>query len=203
MCFLDPQIAPGYLAWVAHDGLETHLGVGGYPGRFEPLAALEKFQASLGTLLDLSGARQVERRGGLIPVGGVLQNIANRHGLLIGDAAGAVSPLTAGGLDPCMRLSAMAAAVVANYLRTGDEQALTAYSGELFRARFTSRLWARRLAASVRSRSLIELGCAALRLPLVSQFARHVFFGRGSFPDLVPATSGGFATVTRANVNVL
>jgi len=195
LCFLDPQIAPGYLAWVAHDGLETHLGVGGYPGRFEPLAALEKFQASLGPLLDLGGARQVERRGGLIPVGGVLQHIANRHGLLIGDAAGAVSPLTAGGLDPCMRLSALAATVVADYLRTGNEQALAVYSGELFRARFTSRLWARRLAASVRSRSLIELGCAALRLPLINQFASHVFFGRGSFPDVATATNNFSPTI--------
>ncbi|MEP6913921.1 MAG: NAD(P)/FAD-dependent oxidoreductase, partial [bacterium] len=26
-CFLDPRIAPGYLAWVAHDGEETHIGV--------------------------------------------------------------------------------------------------------------------------------------------------------------------------------
>ncbi|HKE55130.1 MAG TPA: hypothetical protein VKB46_00455, partial [Pyrinomonadaceae bacterium] len=143
------------------------------------------------------------RRGGLIPVGGVLRNIANRHGLLIGDAAGAVSPLTAGGLDPCLRLSAMAATVVADYLRTGDEAVLSAYSGELFRARFTSRLWARRLASSVDSRSLIELGCAGLRLPLIKHFARHVFFGRGSFPDVAIATGGSFAPVTRANVNVL
>jgi flavin-dependent dehydrogenase len=184
LCFLDPEIAPGYLAWVAHDGQETHIGVGGYPAKFEPLAALEKFQASLAPLLDLEGAKQGERRGGLIPVGGVLQNIANRHGLLIGDAAGAVSPLTAGGLDPCMRLSSMAAMVVVEYLGTGNSAALSSYSGELFRARFTSRLWARRLASSVRSRSLVELGCAALRLPLVSRFASHVFFGRGSFPDV-------------------
>jgi flavin-dependent dehydrogenase len=201
MCFLDPQIAPGYLAWVAHDGQETHIGVGGCPAKFEPLAALENFQASLGPLIDLRGAKQVERRGGLIPVGGVLQNIANQHGLLIGDAAGAVSPLTAGGLDPCMRLSSMAAMVVAEYLRTGNSAALSSYSGELFRARFTSRLWARRLASTVRSKSLIELGCAALRLPLVSHFARHVFFGRGSFPDVATATS--FSTVMKADVDTV
>ncbi|HKE56842.1 MAG TPA: NAD(P)/FAD-dependent oxidoreductase, partial [Pyrinomonadaceae bacterium] len=53
LCFLDPQIAPGYLAWIAHDGHETHIGVGGYPTRFEPLTALERFQASLGPLIDL------------------------------------------------------------------------------------------------------------------------------------------------------
>ena len=36
-----------------------------------------------------SKAKQIERRAGYIPVGGVLRNIANTHGLLIGDAAGA------------------------------------------------------------------------------------------------------------------
>jgi hypothetical protein len=28
------------------------------------------------------------------------------------------------------------------------------------------------------------LACAALRLPVLDAFARHVFFGRGSFPDV-------------------
>jgi len=104
-CFLDPEVAPGYLAWIAHDGEAAHIGVGGYPGMFDPVQALEKFRAGLDGLIDLRHATQLERRGGRIPVGGVLRSISNRHGLLIGDAAGAVSPLTAGGLDPCMRLS--------------------------------------------------------------------------------------------------
>jgi hypothetical protein len=36
-----------------------------------------------------------------------------------------VSPLTAGGLDPCLRLSDLAADVTAEYLRTGDDGADT------------------------------------------------------------------------------
>jgi flavin-dependent dehydrogenase len=183
-CFLDPAIAPGYLAWIAHDGEETHIGVGGYAAMFEPLRALEKFKTGIKNIVDLSGAKQVDRRGGRIPVGGVLRNIANAQGLLIGDAAGAVSPLTAGGLDPCMRLSTLAASVIANYLQTGDTDALQAYSGQLFRARFASRLWMRRLVASVREPALLEVACAAVRLPVLNSLAWHVFFGRGSFPDV-------------------
>jgi len=183
-CFLDPVIAPGYLAWIAHDGEDTHIGVGGYAAMFEPVLALEKFKASLKGIVDLSGAKQVERRGGRIPVGGVLRNIANTQGLLIGDAAGAVSPLTAGGLDPCMRLSTLAAQVIADYLKTGDAEMLQAYSGELFRARFASRLWMRRLVATARQPALLELACASLRLPILNSLAWHVFFGRGSFPDV-------------------
>jgi flavin-dependent dehydrogenase len=187
-CFLDPVIAPGYLAWIAHDGEDTHVGVGGYAAMFEPVQALEKFKASLKNIVDLNGAKLVERRGGRIPVGGVLRKIANTQGLLIGDAAGAVSPLTAGGLDPCLRLSSLAAKVIAAYLESGDVKVLRAYSGQRFRARFASRLWMRRLVANVRHPALLELACASLRLPILNSFAWHVFFGRGSFPDVQAPT---------------
>jgi flavin-dependent dehydrogenase len=183
-CFLDPRIAPGYLAWLVHDGEEVHLGVGGYPARFDPVRALREFRSSVSGIVDLGQAKIIERRGGRIPVGGVLRHIANDRGLLVGDAAGAVSPLTAGGLDPCMRLSTLAARVVGDYLEWGDSRALAAYSGELFRARFVSRLWMRRMMAVTQPVSLVELGCALLRMPLINSLAWHVFFGRGSFPDM-------------------
>jgi flavin-dependent dehydrogenase len=183
LCFLDPKLAPGYIAWIAHDGEETHLGVGGYPSLFDPVPALQEFRSRVAGIINLQNAKQIETRAGLIPVGGVLKNIANSTGLLIGDAAGAVSPLTAGGLDPCMRLSAFAASVVTEYLSTGDARVLQAYSGELFRSRFASRLWARRLAATLRQPQLLEVGCALLRMPGLNRLANHVFFGRGSFPD--------------------
>jgi flavin-dependent dehydrogenase len=183
-CFLDPRLAPGYLAWVVHDGEEAHIGVAGYSSRFDPLRSLQEFRSSLGDVLDLRKARLLERRGGRIPVGGVLRRIANENGMLIGDAAGAVSPLTAGGLDPCMRLSTLAAKVIGDYLASNDARALDAYAGNSFRARFVSRLWMRRAASMVRNPFMLELGCAAMRLPLLNSFARHVFFGRGSFPDM-------------------
>ena len=183
-CFFDPKLAPGYLAWAANDGEETHIGAAGYASRFDPLVALEQFRSSLDGILDMSKAKHIERRGGRIPVGGVLRNIANSRGLLIGDAAGAVSPLTAGGLDPCMRLSTLAARVIADYLNTGEVESLSVYSGELFRARFTSRLWMRRIISSVQRPALIEMACAAMHLPILSYLSWHVFFGRGSFPDV-------------------
>jgi len=183
-CFLDPHLAPGYLAWLVHDGEEVHLGVGGYPSRFDPLKALREFRGSLQGIVDLTEAKLIARRGGRIPVGGVLRRIANDRGLLVGDAAGAVSPLTAGGLDPCIRLSTFAARVIGNYLETGDTGVLAGYSGELFRARFVSRLWMRRIISAIQSPLLLELGCGLLRSPLFSSLAWHVFFGRGSFPDL-------------------
>ena len=199
-CFLDPRLSPGYLAWAVHDGEQVHIGVGGYPTRFDPTESLKQFRGSLGRILDLSKAKVVERRGGRIPVGGVLCRIANSRGLLLGDAAGAVSPLTAGGLDPCMRLSKYAAEVIPDYLRRGDVDALRSYSGDLFRARFISRLWMRRVLATIRSPKAIELGCALLRLPLMNSFAHHLFFGRGSFPDMAVPTSAERKTNPAATV---
>ena len=32
--------------------------------------------------------------------------------------------------------------------------------------------------------TLIELGCTIMRLPVMKKLAAHVFFGRGSFPDV-------------------
>jgi flavin-dependent dehydrogenase len=183
-CFLEPELAPGYLAWVAHDGEETHIGVGGYSSLFDPQRALETFRKSLSGTIELNQACFIERRGGRIPVGGVLLNIANKNGLLVGDAAGAVSPLTAGGLDPCMRLSTYAARVVATYLETQNAEVLNDYSGDLFRARFIARIWMRRLLNSSRQRQFMEAAFQIMRLPLFNHLARHVFFGRGSFPDI-------------------
>ena len=183
-CFLDPRIAPGYLAWAVHDGEQVHIGVGGYAAHFDPMQALKQFRYSLDDLLDLQKARFVDRRGGRIPVGGVLRRIANPNGLLIGDAAGAVSPLTAGGLDPCMRLSTFAATTIADYLETEATEVLAGYSGDLFRSRFISRLFMRRALAVVQSTALVEFGCTLFRLPLFQSLAWHVFFGRGSFPDM-------------------
>jgi flavin-dependent dehydrogenase len=182
-CFLDPVLSPGYLAWVVHDGIEAHIGVGGYAGRFDPVRALDTFRASLTDLFDLSKAKRIERRGGRIPVNGVLRRIVNPRGLLTGDAAGAVSPLTAGGLDPCMRLSHLAADVIADYLATGDAKALLSYSGERFQSRFVTRRWMRRAVAGIRQPLLLELACGLLRQPVFKSLAWHVFFGRGSFPD--------------------
>lgn len=183
-CFLDAKLAPGYVAWVAQDGQTAHVGVGGYRDRFQPSAALDKFRASLGSVIDLAPATLIERRGGRIPVGGVLPQLANRQGLLIGDAAGAVSPLTAGGLDPCLRLSELAAKVVHRYLATGDASQLDEYDGRKFRGQFLARRVLRGVYALAGRNALLEACCAALRLPGVRGLAQHIFFSRGSFPDV-------------------
>ena len=134
---------------------------------------------------DLAGGRVIERRGGLIPVNGVLRRIANQRGLLVGDAAGAVSPLTAGGLDGAMRLSSFAAEVTAAYLEQNDASILREYDGRRFQTRFLARRWMRRLLRVAINPLVTEIAFAAMMTPPLRAFARHVFFSRGgSFPEV-------------------
>lgn len=179
-CYVDPRLAPGYIAWVVNDGNEAHVGVAGYRNAFDPLQSLLTFRKRLG----LTSARLIERRGGLIPVNGILRRISNEHAVLVGDAAGAVSPLTAGGLDGAMRLSSHAASVIAAYLEQRNPSLLRGYNGSAYETRFIARRWMRRAMRLAQSPLVVEAGFAAMRLPAFRALAEHIFFSRGSFPDL-------------------
>jgi flavin-dependent dehydrogenase len=181
-CFIDPRLAPGYIAWVANDGHEAHIGVAGRRDakNWDAASALRAFRERL----PFRAGRTIERRGGLIPVGGMLRRIASPRGLLIGDAAGAVSPLTAGGLDGAMRLSTFAAEITAEYLDGGDVDVLRQYSGDRFRARFLTRRWMRHAINVMSAPWMTEAAFAMLRMPPLRGVAEHVFFARGSFPDI-------------------
>jgi flavin-dependent dehydrogenase len=190
-CFLDAKRAPGYIGWLVDDGEEIHVGVGGYADRFRAGEAMAGFRDSLRSRFEF-GTAPIETRGGRIPVGGVGTHLANQRGLLIGDAAGAVSPLTAGGLDAALRLSSYAADVIVRHLG-GVPSALAGYSGTRFRSRFVSRLWMRKMFATFQSDVLMEIAVGSLRIPGLHHLGGHVFFGRGSFP--IPVDDLGDARV--------
>ncbi|GAA0640060.1 NAD(P)/FAD-dependent oxidoreductase [Streptomyces thermocarboxydovorans] len=193
-CVLDPSLAPGYLAWVVDDGRHAHVGVAGYPDRFPQglRHALTRFSASAPGLRGVPRPDAVERRGGPIPVGGVLRRISCADGLLVGDAAGAVSPLTAGGLDPCLRLSELAADVLDTALRSGSAEPLARYDGAALRAQFRGRLTLRRGLGLVRTPAAASAAFALLRTPPGRAAAGRILFGDRSFPTVraegVPVT---------------
>jgi flavin-dependent dehydrogenase len=183
-CVLDPSLAPGYLAWVVADGRHAHVGVAGYAERFPDglRSALMRFGSAPPGLTTAGRPDVVERRGGPIPVGGLLRRIGCADGLLVGDAAGAVSPLTAGGLDPCLRLSEHAVDVLDDALRAGRPDAMSRYDGAALRARFRGRLLLRRGLAQVRVPVVAEAAFGLLRTPLGQAAARRILFGDRSFP---------------------
>ncbi len=199
-CIVDPRLAPGYIAWIADDGESVHVGVGGRADRFRPTAALAHLHERLAAdprFAGLARLRRAERRGGRIPVNGVLHRIGCTRGLLIGDAAGAVSPLTAGGLDPCYRLTHRATSMIARVLAGASAELLETYSGALYQHHFARRLRSRRLLERLQHPLLVELAFTGLRTAPGRRIARRVMFGRGSFPDvpLPPALARGHVDV--------
>ena len=73
----------------------------------------------LARLFDLGDARIIGRRGGLIPVGGRVAPFGAERVLLVGDAAGIVSPLTAGGIHTALESGWRAGHAVADHLLDG------------------------------------------------------------------------------------
>jgi flavin-dependent dehydrogenase len=111
--FLDARLAKGYIAWAVPGVGVTQVGLatsGPIAGRVDAVLA------RLGELCDLSAARVVARRGGLIPCGGPVRPWRTNAAMLLGDAAGMVSPLTAGGIHPAMQLGRVAGVAIANCL---------------------------------------------------------------------------------------
>ncbi len=72
-------------------------------------------------MLGLDPNAVTERRAGIIPCGGIVRPFANRHALLVGDAAGLVSPLTGGGIHCAFHYGRRAALAVSDYLCDGGE----------------------------------------------------------------------------------
>ncbi len=174
-CVVDPRLAPGYIAWVIDDGEHAHIGLAGRADRFTaPLPQLlQRFKDRFPTP---EPAGEVKRRGGPIPVGGLLRRIVSPRGLLVGDAAGAVSPLTAGGLDPCMRMSELAASVTFDYLRSGNSYVLEHYDGAALRRRYRIRSLMRRGLTLVREPGVAEAAFAGLRTPFGKAVGKRILF---------------------------
>jgi flavin-dependent dehydrogenase len=111
--FLDSELAPGYIGWAVPGVDGTQIGLAAR-GTERPDLAL--FLSRLGTVLDCSRIRVDSYRAGLIPVGGPLRKISERNAMLIGDAAGWVSPLTAGGIHCAVAWGRDAGIAVADFL---------------------------------------------------------------------------------------
>jgi len=112
-CFIDPECAPGYIGWVVPGVKVTQVGLAVHRQRKPDM---QRFIARIDPLFELSERTVLEKRGGVIPIGGLLRNFHGDRVLLIGDAAGMVSPLTAGGIHKAYRFGRVAGDAVADHL---------------------------------------------------------------------------------------
>jgi digeranylgeranylglycerophospholipid reductase len=111
--FIDSKLAPGYIGWVVPGVGITQVGIAVKKSHKPDLAS---FEDRVKKVFDFSKAKVVGRRGGLIPCGGVVKNWQRDNVMLLGDSAGMVSPLTAGGIHPSMEIGAEAGDAIANHL---------------------------------------------------------------------------------------
>ena len=111
--FLDGELAPGYIAWVVPGTSCYQVGLAcRSPHRPDP----ERLMATVSRVFDTHHMTVIGHRSGRIPVGGPLRRIGDRRCLLVGDAAGWVSPLTAGGIHSAIEWSRQAGVAVADHL---------------------------------------------------------------------------------------
>jgi flavin-dependent dehydrogenase len=112
-CFLNSDLAPGYLAWVAAAPTVVQVGLAVGPDR---RPHLERFLTYADPIFRFSKARIVERRAGRIPCGGLVHPWAGDGVILIGDAAGMVSPATGGGIRLALHFGRRVAHTIADHL---------------------------------------------------------------------------------------
>lgn len=119
-CFVDRHIAPGYIGWVfagvdcVQAGVARRLGA---RGALKPREAMAAFLAKIAPAIELRGREPTGTRAGLIPCGGVVTPVAVSRALLVGDAAGMVSPVTAGGIHTALQHGLAAGYAVADFLQ--------------------------------------------------------------------------------------
>jgi flavin-dependent dehydrogenase len=112
--FLDPALAPGYVAWAAATPHGAQVGLAVSQRKKPAIAAvLRAAQERFG--LRSEDAR--EWRAGLIPCGGLVHPWQGGTVALVGDAAGMVSPLTAGGIRTALIYGAKLGRAAALWLR--------------------------------------------------------------------------------------
>lgn len=131
-CFADSNIAPGYLGWAVPGHGAVQIGIAARSGKKPELS---KLVARLSTLWGTERFRIIERRSGLIPTGGPVKSLGRGRVLLVGDAAGLVSPVTGGGIHTALQFGRRAAQLVGDYLYDRGPHPLAVFEQEVPRFR--------------------------------------------------------------------
>jgi digeranylgeranylglycerophospholipid reductase len=169
-CFADSALAPGYIAWAAPGPDVIQLGLAVSHGVKPDLAAfLTRTESTFGW----SRMKVVGRRSGLIPCGGKLARTAAPGVLLVGDAAGWVSPLTGGGIRLAFKYGRRAASLIADHLLNGGGAPEHALAREV--SHMQMKRMFRHLLDVAPPNALIDL---ALATAPVRRIAERIYFHR-------------------------
>ncbi|WP_372013796.1 NAD(P)/FAD-dependent oxidoreductase [Pseudoxanthomonas sp. 10H] len=120
-CFISRRHAPGYIGWIAQNptGIQAGLALRHDPAR----ARIPDIDAFLLRVGHAGGLPRLLRpgttRAGLIPCSGPVFDLARDGAILVGDAAGVVSPVTAGGIHSAWEHGWAVGCAIAARLRDG------------------------------------------------------------------------------------
>ncbi len=122
-CFVSRRFAPGYIGWVAQTPTGVQAGLAlrrrGQTAH-APAPDLAGFLDRIAPLVGLDPQRPPDAvRAGAIPCGGAVTLRRNDAAVLVGDAAGMVSPVTAGGIHAGLRHGARTGRALAAALADG------------------------------------------------------------------------------------
>lgn len=138
-CFIDRRLAPGYIGWVVAGVGIVQVGLARRvrPDRFTATEAMSAFLEKIAPIFDFRRMRPASMRAGMIPCGGVVEPVAAHRVMLVGDAAGMVSPVTAGGIHTALKHGLAAGYAIADYLsgKRGDPSGWFVHSYPRFRAK--------------------------------------------------------------------
>jgi len=139
-CFLTSSLAPGYIGWAVPGVGIMQVGLAASGGvRPDINGFFEMLRRRLGLRLE----EPLARRSGLIPAGATLKRTHAGRVMLIGDAAGHVSPLTGGGIVQTLRLGRRCAQLAADWIFAGGDHPAIALRDET--PRFRGKLLMRRV----------------------------------------------------------
>lgn len=174
-CFLDQQLAFGYLGWVIPSvGGITQVGLAQkMPKRPDIDAFVERMKTLGNDVVDFSNAKVVARRGGLIPVGGLVSPFARGNVILLGDSAGIVSPLTAGGIHTALHYGKILGQTIATNIKNNGRHP-SEVMAEIY-PKFYLKQGLRKIYEQLSPNWLLN---AALTNPLFKIAASTVFFKR-------------------------
>jgi flavin-dependent dehydrogenase len=179
-CFLDARLAPGYFGWLFR-GVHGVSQVG-VAARLPQRPDLDGLVSKLSGTMDFRLATRLGRRGGLIPVGGPLRRWHAPGVLLAGDAAGLVSPLTAGGIHAAIDHGERIAEAMAQQLRRPSFDVIAAI--EARNPRFRRSRWTRVAYEQCASNTLLD---AMIGRSWMATLVRRVAYRRAVPP---PQDSG-------------
>ncbi len=118
-CFIDRRLMPGYIGWMVQGVGVTQVGIARRQRAGDGAAlklSMARFLIKIADIQDFRNLAPTDVRAGLIPCGGVVRPATTRRALLVGDAAGMVSPVTAGGIHNALKHGLLAGHAIAEFL---------------------------------------------------------------------------------------